>query len=108
MSVIVASWYLCTQNDQQHCVVQLRPIGDVLRELRVKDFAIEICILAGIVLYLVNMVIGARANRQIANRWCMLFGIGKGILPQQFAHVGIGELSTPSALSDQARLHSLP
>ena len=65
-----------------------------------KDFAIEICILAGIVLYLINMVMGARANRQIANRWCMLFGIGKGILPQQFAHVGIGELSTP-AFSNQ-------
>lgn len=61
-----------------------------------KDFTYEICIVAGLVLYIVNMIVGARTNRQIANRWCMLFGIGKGILPQQFAHVGIGELAVPA------------
>ena len=79
-----------------HVALQLRPFGDVLKELRVKDFVYEICILAGIVLYLVNMFIGARTNRQIANKWCMMFGIGNGILPQQFAHVGVGELSNPA------------
>ena len=61
-----------------------------------KDFVYEICILVGIALYIVNMVIGARTNRQIANKWCMMYGIGNGILPQQFAHVGVGELSTPA------------
>ncbi|CAL5221103.1 g3236 [Coccomyxa viridis] len=84
---------VATKAVQQEKVLRpkLRPFGDVMKELRVKDFAYEICVLAGIVLYIVNMVIGARTNRQIANRWCMMFGIGNGILPQQFAHVGIGK-----------------
>ena len=80
-----------------HCIgLQLRPVADVVKELRVKDFAYEICILAGLVLYIINMIVGARTNRQLANKWCMMFGIGQGILPQQFAYVGIGELSAPA------------
>ena len=68
-------------------------MGDVLKELQIRNFAKEICIIAGLMLYILNMIMGSKANKHIANKWCMLYGIGNGILPQQFAHVGIGELS---------------
>jgi len=82
-------------------------MGDVLKELRIRDFAKEICIIAGLMLYIFNMIMGSKANKHIANKWCMLFGIGNGILPQQFAHVGIGELSA-SPHQGQAFLQAKP
>ena len=64
---------------------------EVLRELQLKDFTKELCFVAAIIMYLVNMFMGSRANKKIANKWCLEFGINNGILPQQFAYVGIGE-----------------
>ena len=71
--------------------MQLRPVKEVLKELRLKDFTKELCFVAAIILYLVNMFVGSRANKKIANKWCLGFGINNGILAQQFAYVGIGE-----------------
>ena len=64
---------------------------EVLKELRLRDFAKELCFVAAITLYLVNMFVGSRANKKIANKWCLEFGINNGILAEQFAYVGIGE-----------------
>ena len=71
--------------------MQLRPVKEVLRELQLKDFTKELCFLVAIIMYLVNMFLGSRSNKKIANKWCLEFGINKGVLPQQFAYVGIGE-----------------
>ncbi len=70
--------------------MQLRPVKEVLKELQLKDFAKELCFIAAIILYLVNVFQGSSTNRKIANKWCLEFGINNGILRQQFAFVGIG------------------
>ncbi len=71
--------------------VQLRPIEDVLKELRLRDFGMEIGVISFLALYIVTMFVGSRKNKRLAERWCSMYGIGSGILAQQFAYVGVGE-----------------
>ena len=71
--------------------LQLRPIEDVLKELRLRDFGMEIGVLSFLALYIVTMFVGSRANKRLAEQWCSTYGIGGGILAQQFAYVGVGE-----------------
>ena len=70
--------------------MQLRPVEDVLRELRLRDFGMEIGVISFLALYIVTMLVGSRANKRLAERWCSVYGIGSGILAQQFAYVGVG------------------
>ena len=71
--------------------MQLRPIEDVLRELRLRDFGMEIGVISFLALYIVTMFVGSRKNKRLAERWCSMYGIGNGILAQQFAYVGVGK-----------------
>lgn len=73
-------------------LLQLRPIKEVLLELHPKDYFMELGIVAALILYIVNIFVGSQANKKIADKWCMAFGINNGILAQQFSFVGIGEL----------------
>ena len=71
--------------------MQLRPLEDVLKELRLRDFVMEIGAVSFLALYIVTMFAGSRKNKRLAERWCSMYGIGGGILAQQFAYVGVGE-----------------
>ena len=90
--------------------VQLRPIEDVLKELRLRDFGMEIGVISFLALYIVTMFVGSRKNKRLAERWCSMYGIGNGILAQQFAYVGVGEHHARfpgSADADRAAVHRL-
>lgn len=70
--------------------MQVVPLKELLKHVHPKEFWAEGLALALALLYLVNIFVGARQNKRIAEAWVDAFAGEGGMLRQQFSQLGIG------------------
>ena len=70
--------------------MQVVPLRELLKHVNPKDFWAELLALVFALLYLINIVVGARQNKRIAVAWIDAFAGEGGMLRQQFSQLGIG------------------